>query len=541
MACSISTSTCSLEFEECPHMKGMKLILELPNNMTFTQVFERYHATHIKVPEFRVRGKQSGSKDGNCFDITRGLTIGEVISAFDIRCFEFKCLPSDHDGIRQMITEAASTATKSASNAFQILMAGGKGYPNKKDIGLAYINPETFFVLFSRSSGMKAGVNKKDEMFNMLIDDFVQRKLSFAKSTANSEGSYFIQVLCNALWYLTNQHSVIDEASRHKKNVQPVPVVFSKYEGFNDLKRKKLKSQPLKLSDLKMHAEAIYSLMLKPVVNSSPEWKTESDNFKQLANCMLCYSQYLEEQQRATTSYHALTHPVRTKGEHATVEHRSSGVTIKLKYSLLDAAMREAQPESPVFFDESVHVEEPFGNSIQKYRFFNELQLTVPVDIIRYCPGGPQVTTVCIFKVMEGRPESVILTQGAKFLQKISSQLKEVHTRAQRAEFDSMVNNIAHISPAVKAFIYRTLTNDASAPVNPVMEERLRLISLGNTDIIDDLRHLNTGRPHAFDNFFQKLQEVVEEVTAADDRRHNVSYISVDLFKRNDSSSCRKM
>ncbi|XP_061162951.1 uncharacterized protein LOC133172143 [Saccostrea echinata] len=296
MACSISTSTCSLEFEECPHMKGMKLILALPNNMTFTQVFERYHATHIKVPEFRVRGKQSGSKDGNCFDITPGLTIGEIISAFDIRCFEFKCLPSEHDEIRQMITEAASTATKSASNAFQILMAGDKGYPNKK----------------TTSSGMKAGVNKKDEMFNMLVDDFVQRKLSFAKSTANSEGSYFIQVLCNALWYLTNQHSVIDEASRRKKNVQPVPVVFSKYKGFNDLKRKKLKSQPLKFSDLKMHAEAIYSLMLKPVVNSSPEWKTESDNFKQLANCMLCYRQYSEEQQRATTSYHALTHPVRT-------------------------------------------------------------------------------------------------------------------------------------------------------------------------------------------------------------------------------------
>lgn len=65
---------------------------------------------------------------------------------------------------------------------------------------------------------------------------------------------------------------------------------------------------------------------------------------------MMCYSQYLEGQQKATTSYHALTHPVRTIGEHATVEHKSSGVTIKSKYSLLDAAMREAQLESPVFF-----------------------------------------------------------------------------------------------------------------------------------------------------------------------------------------------
>lgn len=65
---------------------------------------------------------------------------------------------------------------------------------------------------------------------------------------------------------------------------------------------------------------------------------------------MMCYSQYFIEQQKATTSYHALTHPVRTIGEHATVEHKSSGVTIKSKYSLLDAAMREAQLEYPVFF-----------------------------------------------------------------------------------------------------------------------------------------------------------------------------------------------
>lgn len=72
-----------------------------------------------------------------------------------------------------------------------------------------------------------------------------------------------------------------------------------------------------------------------------------------------------------------------TIGEHATVEHKSSGVTIKSKYSLLDAAMREAQLEYPVFFYESLHVKEPFNTSVQKYRFFNELQLTVPVDIIR--------------------------------------------------------------------------------------------------------------------------------------------------------------
>lgn len=42
---------------------------------------------------------------------------------------------------------------------------------------------------------MKAGVNKKDEMYNMLVDDFVKKNFSFAKCTANTDGSDFIQVI----------------------------------------------------------------------------------------------------------------------------------------------------------------------------------------------------------------------------------------------------------------------------------------------------------------------------------------------------------
>uniref|UniRef100_A0A8W8NYS7 Uncharacterized protein n=1 Tax=Magallana gigas TaxID=29159 RepID=A0A8W8NYS7_MAGGI len=55
------------------------------------------------------------------------------------------------------------------------------GIPNKK----------------ATSSGMKAGVNKKDEMYNMLVDDFVKKNFSFAKCTANTDGSYFIQCEVN--------------------------------------------------------------------------------------------------------------------------------------------------------------------------------------------------------------------------------------------------------------------------------------------------------------------------------------------------------
>ena len=48
---------------------------------------------------------------------------------------------------------------------------------------------------------------------------------------------------------------------------------------------------------------------------------------------------------------------------------------------------------------------------------------------------------------------------------------------------------------------------------------------MGQTGINADLRKLNCGRPGVNDPFFEKLEEVVEEATAVDDRRHNVAHL----------------
>jgi hypothetical protein len=81
--------------------------------------------------------------------------------------------------------------------------------------------------------------------------------------------------------------------------------------------------------------------------------------------------------------------------------------------------------------------------------------------------------------------------------------------------------------PSVAELIYKELALDASTSSHPDTQERLRLIFLGDSDLITDLRHLNTGRPSGhFDVFFETLAEVVEEVTAADERRHNAAHLS---------------
>lgn len=229
-------------------------------------------------------------------------------------------------------------------------------------------------------------------------------------------------------------------------------------------------------STLKSHGDALYSLLLKPIVNSSPAWKKAAGNIQQLADCLIAYSKHLDVQLETQNSNQSLDHPVRTIGEHTTVENRQAGETVKDKYLLLDQAVIEAGLSTPVHFDEANHLAKPFENATERFRFFKELQLTVSVDILRYCPGGAYLTTVCIVQVPNGRSESEILIDGARLLQRIRPQLKEFHTRAQKAAFKEKVNNKTQISPAVREFIYRYLTGDSSAPFHPVMQQRLRLI-----------------------------------------------------------------
>ena len=161
----------------------------------------------------------------------------------------------------------------------------------------------------------------------------------------------------------------------------------------------------------------------------------------------------------------------------------------------------------------------------------------MPIDIYRYCPGGSIVASYCIVFSKESRSEQELLIEGARFVLRNKNHFKEYHTRAMKRSFKEKINNISKISPSVLDLIYKELTLDAATAAHPDIQERLRLISLGETDLIADLRHLNPGRPNKFDEYFQHLAAVVEESTAADERRHGTAHLSEwlslgDMMKR---------
>ena len=68
-------------------------------------------------------------------------------------------------------------------------------------------------------------LNRKDELFNDLARWFKTTGVGFPSYTVSSgDGSYCLQVLTNALWYITNDHLTMNEACQHAKG--PIPIIF---------------------------------------------------------------------------------------------------------------------------------------------------------------------------------------------------------------------------------------------------------------------------------------------------------------------------
>ena len=110
------------------------------------------------------------------------------------------------------------------------------------NISSRFCRPHLFYSVFKtkKSFSQKLGDNnRKNERFNELLQDFKAKKWTFMSATAETEGKYCLDVLCNALWYISHDHQTI--AARCKQGVIPLARVYERYEGYNDLKRKKQK------------------------------------------------------------------------------------------------------------------------------------------------------------------------------------------------------------------------------------------------------------------------------------------------------------
>lgn len=122
---------------------------------------------------------------------------------------------------------------------------------------------------------------------------------------------------------------------------------------------------------------------------------------------------------------------LKTVDQHACVYHCIKTANPKRLYQLLDTAILSAG-NTRIIFNESVHLRERFSHNKQRERYFSQIQLSAPVDIIKYCPGGTIVTTFIVTQVNENRSVAQMLTDGTCLVQQMRPQLREVNTRAQK-------------------------------------------------------------------------------------------------------------
>jgi hypothetical protein len=161
------------------------------------------------------------------------------------------------------------------------------------------------------------------------------------------------------------------------------------------------------------------------------------------------------------------------------------------------------------------------------------LKPCVDVDLVKFCPGGSICTIVFVYQVANSRSADDAITQSAQIITSLKPSLPEYHTRQMKREFKARCARLAKVTPAFLDCIYRELTMDASAANRPDVQERIRLILLGETGLVADLRSLNTGRPlGTYDRFFSKMATVIEEAICADERRHGVAHVAPWLSMR---------
>ncbi|KAH3802078.1 hypothetical protein DPMN_155746 [Dreissena polymorpha] len=65
--------------------------------------------------------------------------------------------------------------------------------------------------------------NRKDELYNDVTADIIFRDLTFHKSAVGDKGAYVVQSITNALWYLTNHHTTINDIAQRSKDAHPLP------------------------------------------------------------------------------------------------------------------------------------------------------------------------------------------------------------------------------------------------------------------------------------------------------------------------------
>ena len=136
-----------------------------------------------------------------------------------------------------------------------------------------------------------------------------------------------------------------------------------------------------------------------------------------------------------------------------------------------------------------------------------------------------------IRRVLATFTEDHKLTMAVRTLKTVEEDILKYKTREMRRVFQKLINNLhsVNLPRHILRYMYCALTgNNSAEATSHQIDERICLtIETEDPELVTDLHHFNKGRPgDTFTVFFRELEAIVEQLTAADDKRHRIAYTS---------------
>ena len=203
-----------------------------------------------------------------------------------------------------------------------------------------------------------------------------------------------------------------------------------------------------------------------------------------MADCLNNYREYLNRKKADSSKYKSSLAPAKTLDENSTIRHLEPCENLDKTYENLDREVREAGLGAPVVV-KGVHTP-IFEKNMQRLRFFEKLHLSVPTELIAFCPGGSHTSIFAVVQVKEGQNINEILTEGGRIIQKLRPVSRKCHTRAQKSDFKNIIKNIASIQAALPEMIYQELVPDSLTAIHPDIVQKIHAMFLGAEGLVTD-------------------------------------------------------
>ena len=226
--------------------------------------------------------------------------------------------------------------------------------------------------------------DKSAELHNLVIQDMQGDQKLLRGTSSQADATQVMKKVTSAIWYLHGRGSIINEASRKRKLVTPIPDRFSKYQGFQRWKEWKKKAR-LEKSSCKLHADNLIKAIEKRCILWPAQWK---EDLIKMSSSLSTYAKELEEANEHQQSRHLMLHPSRTISEYAECQFLPAVAKHEVHKELptLSDAVHDLEECVPILIEDDYF--EPTITASHRLYLLSIMALADPVQLIRYDSGG---------------------------------------------------------------------------------------------------------------------------------------------------------